>query len=488
MKNFINKLTPTCISIVLCVTTMLIYFLSYMDIENVKYPLLNDMSSYDPYVQQFDAFMKGQLHIDLEPEEELIALENPYNPEERGEVEFLWDRALYNGKYYSYFGVTPIITVMFPFYFISGMLPSALFIQFVYIGIFSVVFPKLLMLLLDRYGQKVQWGYKVFITYVTYLASFNLLYGRGNNPFYYIACTSAIAFLTLFTYLFLKGVFIKEHKKRCIYFLFAGLMFAFCFHSRINTAFMAVFFIVPILIFKIILEKQQWKNKLLELGSLGCFVIIGIVLAFIYNYARFDNVLEFGTTYQLTVADVSEYQLDITEFDDALSYYYKSTFISSDEEGRNVLSTFDKESVDRYLYVEEYYGLYTIPFLMFSLITVIMIFNKKISIGYKVVLISTLFGGYVMAWINFCLGGVVFRYLADFSTEVAVCAALGVLFVFDLSYSLKNKNIAKILRLTLVIILLISLYDIFMIMVVDSYNMFKFRENSIIGRIIGNNS
>ena len=295
MKNKLKWFNPTRIAILLCVFTMFVYWMSYMGIHNLEYPLNKVVSSYDPYVQQFDAFIKGQLHFDWEPDEKLMALENPYNPTERKGVSFLWDRAYYDGKYYSYFGVTPIVTVIYPFYFFSGIIPAPLLMQFVYIGIFAVIFPKLLMMLLDRYGEKVSSVFKVLITYTAYLSSFNLLYGRGKNPFYYIACTSAIAFLTWFAYLFFKGILEESHKRRCIYFLFAGLMFALSFHSRVNTAFMGAFFIVPVVIFKLFLGKRTWKIKLREIGCLSIFVAIGFILAFAYNYARFDNIFEFGS-------------------------------------------------------------------------------------------------------------------------------------------------------------------------------------------------
>ena len=71
------------------------------------------------YEQQFDAFLKHRLSIDIEPAKELLALSNPYDRASRTGIRFLWDRALYDGKYYSYFGITPIITVYYPYYFIT---------------------------------------------------------------------------------------------------------------------------------------------------------------------------------------------------------------------------------------------------------------------------------------------------------------------------------------------------------------------------------
>ena len=421
--------------------------------------------------------------MDWEPDSKLVALDNPYEPSERKDMDYLWDRAYYNGRYYSYFGITPIVTLIYPFYFISGIIPAPLLMQFIYIGIFAVVFPKLMMMLLDRYGKKVSSVFKVLLTYTSYVSSLDLLYGRGRNPFYYIACTAAIAFITWFAYLFFKGIFEEEHRKRCIYFVFAGLMFALSFHARVNTAFMAVFFIVPVVIGKLILAKKTWKVKLTEIGCLGLFVAVGFMLSFVYNYARFGNILDFGTNYQLTVTDVSNYKLDISEFDDAIKYYYEANLLKSVGENKVVFSDHDMESVDRYLYVSQYVGLYYIPFMMFGLMGIVMAFDKGKGKLYKITLLSTVLGGFIMAWINFCLGGVIFRYLADFSTEVAVCAALGVLYVLEQSYYFENKRVAMLLKVFIVLVMVVSIYKAFQIMTVTNGNLFDIRENTFIGRL-----
>ena len=484
MINKLKKISPTWIAIVICVSTMFIYCMSYMDIQTISYPLNKILSSYDPYVQQFDAFNKGQLHIDWPVDEKLMELDNPYDPEAREGLDYLWDRALYNGKYYSYFGVTPIVTVMYPFYLVSGMLPGALLIQLVYLAIFSVVFPKLVMMLLDRYGEKVPSVYKVLITYVTYLASFNLFYGRGKNPFYYISCTAAIAFLTWFAYLFFKGIYSDNHKKRCIYFLCAGLMYALSVHSRITTAFMGVFFIVPVVIAELILKKRELKKKVVEIGCLGAFVVIGFIVMFVYNAARFDNPMEFGANYQLTVADVSKYEMDITEIDDAFYYYFKAD-LPENLKDRVTFTTKIVTNVDRYLYVSEYFGLYTVPFMMFSLLAILIVLDKQKSRLYKITVLSTVIGGFVLAWINFCLGGAIFRYHADFSAAVALCSALVVLFLLEKSYSFENKKISRVLRCFLVMVMVVSIYKVFTIMTADSIYLFEIREDALIGRLLG---
>ncbi len=95
------------------------------------YPLEKPVESYGCYVQLFDAFQKGQLHIDMDAQAELIgSLENPLRPLAArealgiGTYQPSWDRALYEGKFYVYFGVAPVLLVYYPFYFLTGALPT----------------------------------------------------------------------------------------------------------------------------------------------------------------------------------------------------------------------------------------------------------------------------------------------------------------------------------------------------------------------------
>ena len=53
-----------------------------------------------------DAFRAGQTHLLIEPSEELLAMENPYDWSARSAlgVSAKWDHLLFDGKYYSYYG------------------------------------------------------------------------------------------------------------------------------------------------------------------------------------------------------------------------------------------------------------------------------------------------------------------------------------------------------------------------------------------------
>ena len=97
------------------------------------YPTLEELRSpaliVDAYMQQLDAFEKGQIELDLDVNPALEELDNPYDRDERDEKEVAchWDRAYYNGKYYSYFGLSPLFMVYYPVYLLTGMLPALSF-------------------------------------------------------------------------------------------------------------------------------------------------------------------------------------------------------------------------------------------------------------------------------------------------------------------------------------------------------------------------
>ncbi|MBR1534280.1 MAG: hypothetical protein IJ639_07945 [Ruminococcus sp.] len=69
-----------------------------------------------------DALEKGEVELKDKPNEQLLSMENPYDWSARTEqnVSAKWDHVLYNGKYYSYYGIGPVILLYMPFHLITG--------------------------------------------------------------------------------------------------------------------------------------------------------------------------------------------------------------------------------------------------------------------------------------------------------------------------------------------------------------------------------
>jgi hypothetical protein len=68
-----------------------------------------------------DAFSAGQVSLLEQPSKELLALENPYDWSQRtaAGVSYLWDHLLFDGKYYSYYGVAPVLLLFLPYHWLT---------------------------------------------------------------------------------------------------------------------------------------------------------------------------------------------------------------------------------------------------------------------------------------------------------------------------------------------------------------------------------
>ena len=412
---------------------------------SVSYPLEGSVASYNPYVQQFDALKKGQLHIDVKPSDELLALENPYDYSARDGVYYLWDRALYDGKYYSYFGMAPVLTLYFPHYALTGSLPSDDAVSAIFTVLTSLFFSMAAVKWAAMRTKKIPLPLILIGTLGALFSTQAYLMARGNSRFYYIATISGMAFLSMFIWLFLCGISgsvrLKTPEteppvwKKPLIFAFAGLAFGLCFLSRFNIALVAAFAIVPMLWFSVVTQKKEGEKRSLrplnriipELSLLALPVIAAVAFQLWLNVTRFDSLFEFGTTYQLTVSDISLNKLRLTDLPAALFHYFLHPILPGIDPPVMSLYYTSLNSYGHYVYVDTGMGLFSIP-LNWALLASVGIFAcKRRRLESKVTLASVLLGLIVVALFDFCLGGVIFRYTCDL-TLLSSFAAMAIVY------------------------------------------------------------
>ena len=442
------------------------------DRDQIAYPFENHMGAYNPYEQQFDAFMKGQLHIDLVPDKALSELKNPYDPNERDGIYYLWDRAYYDGKYFSYFGVAPIITIYYPYYLINGALPADDVVSTAFAVMTALFFSMAAVKLWAMLGKKTP-TWLLWVLTISALASTQIfLVMRGSTRFYYIATVSGMAFLSLFAWLFLCGisgtVFLekregREERKwiRPTIFAFAGIAYGLCFLSRFNMALVAAFLILPMLWFFIVRENGKFRNiktVAVELFALALPVLIAVFAQLWMNYLRFDSLFEFGTSYQLTVSDVSKNRLRLSDLGYAIYHYFFQPLSFTEDFPLASLFYSRLESYGHFVYVDTGMGLFAIPFMWLLFAAVFVFADKNRSVGVKSTLFMAMVGMLTVAWFDFCLGGVIFRYTCDL-TVVAALSALAVAFM--LSGGEENGGAVAIKSGSMLILALISLAAIY---------------------------
>ena len=255
-----------------------------------------------------DAFMKGHVYLDEQPSEALLALSNPYDPNARSGIWYLWDHLLYGDKYYSYYGITPVFLLFLPFRLIFG--------KYLYdaygVLLFTIVGLVFMALSYEAFikNMKLKHELPLAIKYILYLI---LALGSGAlfqviRPYFYEVSTSA-AYMCMMIGLFhmiKSGIFIENEQKKYFYYhlAFASLWIALAVLSRATMALYAAVHVGYLIYYFIRNMKTMNKKQIILFFTLSLvpYVIFGSIQV-IYNYLRFGSLFDFGIQYSLTIAD-----------------------------------------------------------------------------------------------------------------------------------------------------------------------------------------
>ena len=256
-----------------------------------------------------DAFINGQVNLLQEPSEELLAMENPYDSIARGQAGFsyLWDHCLYNGKYYSYYGIGPVLALFLPYRLVTGFYFPSVWATLLFSLIGIVCLTKLYLLIIEKWFKKLPVGITLMGLITMQMAS-GIFFSAARPLFYEIAISSGFACVTAGAALLLSSNIIGEGKisywKLCLSSVFLG--YAVLCRPTLAVYCIAALLFIAVGIKKAIAEKEnQSKFKtILKYGaaSLIPFAVLGII-QMTYNYLRFDNPLDFGIQYSLTIND-----------------------------------------------------------------------------------------------------------------------------------------------------------------------------------------
>ena len=429
LRNKMSFDTATTVSVFICslsVLAMWILNTSGEDGNCVIYPIEGYLENQSPYVQQFDAFMKGQLHFDIKPTEELLALGNPYSPDAREGIYYLYDRAFFGEKYYSYFGIAPIILIYFPFYLITGVLPINSTVSGILALIAAVFLPSAVVEWAKLRKSNIRPWLAAVCAVGAFFASSVLIIQRGNTPFYYIASLAGMAFVSAFAYWMLKALGYEKKFKKIISFVLAGFSFAFAFLSRLNSvivpAVMVAVFVVIYAVKKI--KEKKISSLFTEMAALALPVAAALGFSLWYNNARFGSPLQFGADYQLTIADASLYKLGFDGIIPSVVHYFIQPLGLTEEFPFIGFDYFSLSDYGRYVYVDMNYGIFALPFTLSLFLGIFIFKSKKASKEGKTMLAAGIISLFVTAFANFCLGGVIFRYTSDISLAAALLSAV----------------------------------------------------------------
>ena len=394
----------------------------------IPYPLQKSVSTYNPYIQQFDALMKGQLHLDVEAPKALAELENPYDLSQRAGISYLWDRAYYDGRYYCYFGLAPIFVLYFPVYLLTGGVPSDALTT----TVFSMIAGMFTVYALDEIVRaaklKISVSHFALGTVSCLFSSMIWFNQRGFNRFYYIACLAAAAFAALFFYFFIKALYNEKSRlKKRLELVGAGLSFGLIFLSRVNVALMCAFIVIAVIVFRLIFAVKEKKTGSFaaDMACLAAPVIVCFAVGLILNKLRFGSLTEFGSTYQLTVSDVSRNNLTYNGLLPALYHYFLALPKLRTLFPFAVFSSETMTNYGRYVYASTTnIGVLAIPANLFVLALPFMSKKRKGTTEYRTIAATALGAAILTSVLDFALGGVILRYVTDIAPVFAVVSTL----------------------------------------------------------------
>ena len=247
---------------------------------------------YNLLVQGFRA---GQLNLKADVPPALLQLTDPYDPKANRAFRLqdghpLHDLSLYHGKLYVYFGVTPVLTLFWPYAVLTGhyLWHKAAAVIFCAVGFLAGA--GLLYSVCRRYFPEV--GLPVLLAGVLALglaALAPLILPRCDIYEVAISCASAFAMLALVA---LWRALHRPPPSATRWLALASLSYGLAVGARPSVLFGALLLLVPV--------AQAWHQHRRFwtplLAATGPLILIGLGLM-LYNAMRFDRPLEFGTRY-----------------------------------------------------------------------------------------------------------------------------------------------------------------------------------------------
>lgn len=264
-----------------------------------------DPNQYNIYA---NSLLKGHVYLDIDVPNWLKNMINPYDSSARayqgiqtGEQNY-WDYAYFNGKYYSYFGVLPVLLAFIPYKILTGMdLRTDYAVAFLSVIVVAAIM-YFVYHLIQTYTKNSSVGVYVLSIIVLFITS--QIYSLSFDPRFY----SLPNIVSLACTLFGLGLWIdakKNRKKFKIKLAVGSILIGLNLVARPIFIFSA-FFAFSIF-WKEIMEERIFFSKK---GTINTFlvifpIVICGVLTMTYNFMRFENVFDFGVQYNLTTTNMA---------------------------------------------------------------------------------------------------------------------------------------------------------------------------------------
>lgn len=242
--------------------------------------------------------LQGKTWLPIAPRPELLRLSNPYDPVQNTYYR-LHDASLYGGRYYLYFGIVPAVTLFAPYHLLThGDLPNRVAVPIFCIVGFLCSCALFFVLARRNRWELPPWLQRAVIIALGTMSAVSLLLRRPS--FYEVAIAGGYCFAMAGFLALGRAVLVSEGSLKWV--VLASLMFGLTVGCRPHLV------VICAVVFVAYAIRARRQPRLVMAMATG-MAICGAGLAW-YNYARFDDPLEFGRSYQLTLfspTDVSSH-------------------------------------------------------------------------------------------------------------------------------------------------------------------------------------
>jgi hypothetical protein len=238
-----------------------------------------------------DAVLSGQLSLKVLPQPELLTLADPYDPA-LNQPYRLHDASLFRGKYYLYWGLSPVVLFFAPVYVVTGWWPSESLAAAIF-GVICIAAFSWIILAIRRVCFPLA-GYSTAILAVLCLETCSLLPAiAASNHVYGVAISCAAGCYGVAWWAALRGVL--DPRRAVRWSLVCGFALAFAVGARPNYSLWAPVFLIVLLAAIKSRPADGWRIASAAIAP----VLFAVACILWLNFERFGNALEFGVKYAL---------------------------------------------------------------------------------------------------------------------------------------------------------------------------------------------
>lgn len=438
-KNFSEKnlLQEMILLLILEVFLLITFFINCYSKEK---------DSYDFYSYNFvEALSRGSFSLLEKPDDKLLNMENPYDSASRTaknmirNKDYIWDAALYDGKYYVYFGILPALILFLPYHLLTGNFLYSATGVLIFSVLSAIAIKALIEIVFKKYFKDVPFKYMVLSLLIMLFGS-QILILNGIPRFYELPIAAGMFFSIAGIDLILMAVYREntDYLKMFLGSLFLALSVA-CRPTQLITSLV----IVPILLKNFVNNIKNKQNIIKNILVVAIpYLSVGLLLMY-YNYYRFGNVLEFGARYQLTVIDMNHLSNRLAVLGSGLicSLFSIPNFIPSFP---FIANHNDLINFYGYYYIENMIGgLFILVPICFAIFKIPLVYRKSKNRELVNFIITLTIVALIICVLSVMMGGSMQRYIVDYGWMFALAGLCIFIEIRNLYTTDEAKQILK---------------------------------------------